>query len=293
MAIDLRALLGLGGVAPSDNHRAQQWEKRLHWVMIVVAVLSVPSFYLEEIAREAPLRVAGQALDLFILGAFSAEFLWMLSVVDHRRAYIRRNWLNLLIIAFTAASALGMAAEWVALGRLARVAIVALLVARAAGSVRGLFEPGRVHYLIVISAGSLVISGAAFYWLEPTIHTFWDGMWLAFVTGATVGYGDVVPTTVGSRIFAVLSVLVGFTMLSLMTAAIVARFVGQDESRLRQEMHADIRRLRADIAELVSDEERSVRREVRDDMRKLAGEIERLREEIARLAAEHKDARRG
>jgi voltage-gated potassium channel len=293
MAIDLRALLGVGGVAPHDNHRAQQWEKRLHWVMIVVAVLSVPSFYLEEIATAVPLKVAGQVLEASILVAFSAEFLWMLRVSDHPSAYARRNWLNLLIIAFSAASLAGIASEWVALGRLARVALVALLVARAAGSIRGLFEPGRVHYLLVISAGSLVLSGAAFYWLEPTINSFWDGMWLAFVTGATVGYGDMVPTTAGSRIFAVLSVLVGFSMLSLMTAAIVARFIGEDERRLRQEMHADIRRLRADIAELVSDEERSVRREVRDDMRKLAGEIERLREEIARLAAEHKDARRG
>jgi hypothetical protein len=26
-------------------------------------------------------------------------------------------------------------------------------------------------------------SGAMMCWLEPTIHNYWDGLWLAFVTG--------------------------------------------------------------------------------------------------------------
>lgn len=292
MTIDLRVALGVGGVAPNDVHRAQVWEKRLHWAMIVVAVLSVPAFYLEEVAIDAPLHVAGRVLEYAILAAFSAEFLWMLHVSEHRQAYVRRNWLNVLIIVCSIASLAGVAAEWVALGRLARIALIALLIARAAGSVRGLFEPGRVQYLLVISLGSLVLSGAAFYWLEPTIHSFWDGLWLAFVTGATVGYGDVVPTTPASRLFAVLSVLIGFTLLSLMTAAVVSRFVGAEEKRLRDEMHADIRRLREDIAGLVSEEEYAIRRELRADVRRLASELEHVRAELAHLAAELERARR-
>jgi len=68
-----------------------------------------------------------------------------------------------------------------------------------------------------------------------------------------------VPTTTGSRIFAVLMVIFGFAMLSLVTASFAAFFVGEDEKKLRNEMHRDIKelrqevqRLRADIAELNS-----------------------------------------
>ena len=79
------------------------------------------------------------------------------------------------------------------------------------------------------------------------MHSFWEGVWLAFVTGSTVGYGDLVPTTLGARVLAVLVVLVGFAMLSLVTAAFAAFFIGEDERRLRREMHQDIRALREEV----------------------------------------------
>ena len=77
-----------------------------------------------------------------------------------------------------------------------------------------------------------------------------DGLWLAFVSGATVGYGDIVPTTAASRIFAVFMVLLGYAMLSLVTASIAAMFVGDDEKQLRREMHRDIRSLQIEVRHL-------------------------------------------
>jgi voltage-gated potassium channel len=157
-------------------------------------------------------------IELFIVFAFSLELGWMLKVVEQRALYLRYNWLDPLIIACSAVSLAGIESELVALARLLRLTLVALLLLRAASAMRGLFLPGRVRYLLLIGLALFLIAGAGFYWLEPTIHSFGDGLWLAFVTGATVGYGDMVPTTVPARLFAVLSVLVGFTLLSLMTA---------------------------------------------------------------------------
>ena len=65
-------------------------------------------------------------------------------------------------------------------------------------------------------------------------------MWLAFVTGATVGYGDIVPTTTATRIVAILSVLVGWALLSLFTANIVAVFIGREEAEMRTELHREV-----------------------------------------------------
>ena len=73
------------------------------------------------------------------------------------------------------------------------------------------------------------------------------------MTGATVGYGDLVPTTTASRVFAVILVLVGFALLSMVTATISAFFIGEDEKRLRREMHNDVRELRKEVRAL-SDE---------------------------------------
>jgi voltage-gated potassium channel len=157
-----------------------------------------------------------------------------------------------------------------------------MLFVRVLASVRGLFLPGRVPYLVLLSLALLLLSGAGFYWLEPTIHSFWDGLWLAFVTGATVGYGDMVPTTLPARLFAVVSVVVGFTLLSLMTAYVASVFIGEEETRLRREMHHDIRELREDVARMVNEEESAIRRELHTDIRELKDEIARLRLDLER-----------
>jgi len=278
-----RILLGVGGVPPHDNPNAYRWEHRLRWIMAGVALLSVPGFYLDGLVTEPSLRIYGLAIEALIVLAFSFEIAWMLSVVDQRARYLRYNWLDLMIVACAAVSLIGIESELVALGRLLRLTLVGLLLLRAAATVRGMFLPGRIPYVLLLGFGLLLLSGAGFYWLEPTIHSFGDGLWLAFVTGATVGYGDMIPTTMPSRIFAVISVFVGFTLLSVMTAYVASVFVGEDEKRLRTEMHSDIRELREEVAQMVSDEERTIRREMHRDIRELKDEIAALRAEVRRV----------
>ena len=69
-----------------------------------------------------------------------------------------------------------------------------------------------------------------------------SGLWLAFTTAATVGYGDLVPTTAASRIFAVFVVLLGYGVLSLVTAAIAARWIETEERRIERQILRDMRR---------------------------------------------------
>ncbi|MDP2784709.1 MAG: potassium channel family protein [Sulfurimicrobium sp.] len=250
MAIDLRRWFGMGGVPAHDNPRAYVWERRLHWVMIAVALLAVPAFFLEALQRDVPLQHVGWALDLFIFVAFSLETAWMLHLCHRKMDYLRYNWLNLMIIGASALGLVGLPSEWLPLVRLLRVAYVALILARMLGSVRILFSTNAIPYAFALGLVTLISAGAGFYWLEPTVHSFGEGLWLAFTTGATVGYGDYVPTTSISRAFAVVMVIVGFTVFSLVTASVSALFVGEDERRLRREMHQNVLELRREIAEM-------------------------------------------
>jgi voltage-gated potassium channel len=274
--------------------------------MIGVALLSLPAFYLEESAASVGLRRLARALEWTILAAFGAELLFMLSLVRQKLRYVLHNWLDVVIVACSVASVFGAESEWVALARLSRMALAGALVARAAGGSRSLFRRGGLPFVFALGFAALLVSGAGFWWLEPTVRSYADGLWLAFVTGATVGYGDFVPTTAASRLFAVFIVMVGFGILSVMTASIaavligedetrmrqemhrdlralrgeIARLIGEDETRMRQEMHRDVRELRAEIASLIAEEERAVIREVQHDVRELRAEIERLRGEL-------------
>lgn len=109
-------------------------------------------------------------------------------------------------------------------------------------------------YSLALVIAILVIGGLGFWWLDPAVKTFSDGLWLSFTTAATVGYGDLVPTTQTSRLFAVFVVLLGLAVLSLVTASLAALFVGkevtQEEENVQTVLVAEIRRLREEVREL-------------------------------------------
>lgn len=270
----------MGGVPPGDNPRAREWERRLHWTMIWISLLSVPAFFLDTLSRDPLLQRLADALDLVILVVFVAELVLMLTMTSRRWLYFWRNWLHAVIILAAAASLFGSSFEWVAAARVLRVALVGMLLVRALGALRFLFTPRGIPFLLGFCVSALGVAGAGLYWLEPSINSFWDGLWLAFITGTTVGYGDLIPTTAGARIFAVFIVILGFSMMSLLTAGIVSFFIGQEETELRQELHRDIRALRSEVQQLISDEERTIRREMHRDLKALRDEIAALRAEL-------------
>jgi voltage-gated potassium channel len=119
---------------------------------------------------------------------------------------------------------------------------------------RHLLARGSLPHVLTLALGVLGLCGAGFWWLEPRVASFSDGLWLAFTTAATVGYGDLVPTTPASKIFAVFVVLLGYAVLSLVTAAIAAMWVESQEMRIEREilrdLHAQIGALRREVAAL-------------------------------------------
>jgi voltage-gated potassium channel len=113
------------------------------------------------------------------------------------------------------------------------------------------FTYRRLGYPLALSLAILLLGGAGFWVLEPKVETLSDGLWLAFTTAATVGYGDLVPSTHSSRAFAVLVVMLGLAVLSLVTASVAAVFVGNEERDIERELMQEIRALRADVAALL------------------------------------------
>ena len=67
------------------------------------------------------------------------------------------------------------------------------------------------------------------------IKSFGDGLWWAVTTVTTVGYGDRFPTTSVGRVLAVGLMLVGISLMGVITASVAAWFVkmSQDDSGQR------------------------------------------------------------
>jgi voltage-gated potassium channel len=109
-------------------------------------------------------------------------------------------------------------------------------------------------YSLVLAMAILLLGGAGFWWLDPQVLTLSDGLWLAFTTAATVGYGDLVPSTHASRAFSVGVVLLGLAVLSLVTASLAAIFVEreveEEERQIERDLMREIRHLKAEVQDL-------------------------------------------
>jgi len=274
--------IGLAGVALDDNPRALAWQKKLHPFMVAIALLSLPAYMLDTALQHPDWHRVATGLDAAILVAFAAELVWMLRVSSFPAAYLAENWLNAVIVAGALAALLGAATEWVAVVRVMRVAVSGLVMIRALTGFRDLFTHRGAPALIGIAFLTLLCAGGMFYWIDPAIHSYWDGLWLAFTTGTTVGYGDVVPTTGASRAFAALMVLIGVSLMTLFTANVVAFFVGREETELRRELHQDIIRLRTEVARLLDAEELRIHRDLHREVRMLRAEVHALTEALAK-----------
>ena len=109
-------------------------------------------------------------------------------------------------------------------------------------------------YSLLLAVAILGLGGVGFWLIDPRIETLTDGLWLAFTTAATVGYGDHVPSTLGSKLFSVGVVLLGLAVLSLVTASLSAlllqREVQAEERQIERDLLHEIHQLQQQVQAL-------------------------------------------
>jgi voltage-gated potassium channel len=225
-------LLGIAGVAEHETASARHWARRLEWPMVAVALWIVLQWYLEETGALA--HAIARVADWLVWLAFLLETVVLTAQVRDKRRYLFGNWVNLLII--TA----GFPYFWqfaplIGLLRSVRLVLVVALLLRMSRSARKLLSQHKLGATLIVAFCTMVLSGIIMSRVDPSIGDVWDGMWWAWVTMATVGYGDVVPHTGAGRLFASLVVLFGVVLLSLLTANLAAFFIGSDVEKIEEE----------------------------------------------------------
>lgn len=235
------------GPGPARRQRADAWK----WPYLIALLATIPAFYLSLNAQitEWPAELYGACALLAAL-----RLMHLLGTASRRWSHVKEHSLDLWLLCGVLGSALlpaSTASEAALVWRMVTAAIILLRIVKLMG---GAFTQTGLVRMLVLAAGVLLLCGAGFYWLDPEVHSLEDGLWLAFITAATVGYGDVVPTTTASRIFSVFVVLLGCGMLSLVTASIAAMFVKSQEQQVEREilheLHRELKALREEVAAL-------------------------------------------
>jgi voltage-gated potassium channel len=239
-------------LAPAGTGRAVRIERRWRVPTLFAQVATVPAFYLDMLREDVTWLAIGAYLTAALM---LATALWHTArATGQATAHLSANWLDLLLILGLVAAALAPPShdsDWILLLRLS-VAFLSLV--RMVWCLQHLLTRGGTLYLVALAFVVLLMCGVGFWWLEPRTPTLTDGLWLAFTTAATVGYGDVVPTTPASKIFAVFVVLLGFGVLTMVTAAIATTWIETEERRIEREILHDMRqrigKVDADLAAL-------------------------------------------
>jgi len=160
---------------------------------------------------------------LVVLISFVVMFFMRWHIAEDRSKWMKSNWFDLVVVVLLASPVLRM---------LMALRLAHLLPALRLGVlIRA--NQARLMRLLVLSSESLPVAmamvfgivfifGTSTYLLEhphnPQFAEMQDGLWWAFVTLTTVGYGDIYPVTSSGRVVAVMTMIFGVVVYSLIIA---------------------------------------------------------------------------
>jgi voltage-gated potassium channel len=230
-------------------------EKQTPWDLFIL-VISI--FVVVVITLDLALPLSQEAqdviqiLDNFICAIFLADFFRSLKRAENRWEYfLRWGWLDLLssIPQF----------EPFRFARLARV----LRVIRAVRGLKGIgalvrrLQKQRTEATVSTTATILVLliftSSVLIVLFEKghgPIDTAGEGIWWSMVTVTTVGYGDVVPVTIGGRIVATFLMLAGVGTFAALSGVLASWLLGSQRSSDNDELRKELEEMKAMISRL-------------------------------------------
>jgi voltage-gated potassium channel len=172
-----------------------------------------------------------EALSWGLWSLFFVEFAAKFALAPDKRRYLRKNWLDALIVLLPFLKFLRLARV---LRATRALPIFRLLVfgGRGSGAALVLLRRRRLGQLALVSALVVLVAAAAEFLLESgapgsRIETFGDALWWSAATVTTVG-SELYPVTPGGRVLAFLLMLYAVGVFSYFIASIASVLVGLD-----------------------------------------------------------------
>jgi voltage-gated potassium channel len=152
-------------------------------------------------------------LDWFIWAIFAIDLAIKLVIAPHRLPYLKRHWLEVLIVV-------------IPFFRPLRILRVLIFGSRAWVGTRRLVN---IDFLLVYGIGLVMIAATVVASVEggegASIRSFPDALWWSMATITTVGYGDTVPISAVGRAMGYILMLGGIAFFSGITANLASFLV--------------------------------------------------------------------
>lgn len=172
--------------------------------------------------------------DKIIYLFFVFDYFVRLFLSQDKKHFIKNNLLDLIaILPFSSALRVFRAIKFAKVFRIAKLARLTKLTRLIAFSGRLLKKTGSFlntngfKYMLTLCSVMILIGGILISYIEGM--SFTDGIWWAFVTSTTVGYGDISPGTPLGRLVACVLMLCGIGLIGSLTSTITTFFINSDK----------------------------------------------------------------
>lgn len=252
--------------------------KRLFEIpMVVITLILLVIIIVQEVVKPLPpWPQILEVVDWVIWLTFVIELVTLTYFAENRIKHLIRSWLDIIIVTvpFLRVLRILRIARLARISRLSRVARISKmtritrfsritrvfpLFIKAINEVRSILKKHQFQYILFVAVFLTITLGSLVVLLEKNtpqanIKNVADGIWWATVTVATVGYGDKYPITNEGRIVAIILMILGITLFSLLTANISSFFVEKDEEDKQNEIQKQLQRLEEKVDKIIKTE---------------------------------------
>jgi voltage-gated potassium channel len=251
----IQSWLGLAGVDKSENIRAKRIANYFNMIGVLIALWIIIIWYQEasHTVSKDDLRFHNITVWIFFL----LELFVITSFVTKKIHYVKNNWLNLFIIIAGVPLLLDVDLHAINLGSLRLLLVVNLLIS-VSDTLRTFLTRNQLGATLLITTVFTMMAGLILHGVDANIKSAADGIWWAWVTLTSVGYGDVVPTSLLGRLIGVIVMVVGMAFSALLTASILSLLLSEQEGKM-------IRYTKQELIEQLKMEQRLERLETKLD----------------------------
>ena len=205
--------------------------KRQHFYYdIVISTLALVAIGLCIIDLSEGLCPWQQMVDYGILAVFVIDYGIRLHVAADKKGFIRHNICDL--IAILPFHTIFRAFKLARLGRVLKFTKVPRIFAflyRPLKKSKAFLNTNGFKYVVFVTVIMILAGGFLIHYAEGMSIS--DGIWWAFVTATTVGYGDISPETLYGRIIAMMLMLVGIGLIGTVTSTITSYFLSAGQKK--------------------------------------------------------------
>lgn len=202
----------------SARERAvEKWERYSTIPLALLALVYLGLYAVEVLGDQSQVILFDLILVSDIIwGIFIVDFVARLLLHDNKKAFLKKNIIELI----------GLLLPFFRAFRMFRVVIAIGFLTRAAKSLQGRINIyiGLILPMLIFTC-SLGVYEAEHRALGANITNYGDALWWAFVTITTIGYGDYFPVTFEGRTIAVLLMLSGLALVSVITVSFASWFL--------------------------------------------------------------------